>query len=352
MDPTPHRLNGLTSTRLRFQQSVMLATVLFTSLIISGCTHSSSSYASCKTQLALEWADTEQLHADIAKLTSPKFEGRKTGTSGAELTRQYIDLRYREIGLTPWKGKYSAPFTYQYSFGERRGINMIGVIYAPEPTDKWRVILAHYDHLGMKGNKIHPGADDNASGVAALLQVASQIAKHNKIGYAGLPDSSQSPVNTLFVATDAEEPGLFGGYALVEQLKELGTIPQIEQIELAINMDMVGRPGRPYVIYLEGRRGFTHFNDIKRTLTTATGLCIKANHPSPLGRSVLKVDWLRASDHYPLHKAGVPWLYFGVPPHKDYHGSGDTVEKIDLKFLAAVSESVYQLLIIDSLTLK
>ena len=364
MDPTPQRFNGLTSVKLKYQQSVMLVTLLLTSLLISGCTHSNSSYASCKTQLALEWADTEQLHADITKLTSPDFEGRKTGTLGAELTRQFIANRYREIGLIPWKDEYSVPFTYQYSFGERQGFNMIGVIYAPEPTEKWRVILAHYDHLGMKGRKIHPGADDNASGIAALLQVASQVAKHNQINSDPLPDSLldqvieppqeplQASVNTLFIATDAEEPGLFGGYALVEQLKQLSAIPQIEQIELAINMDMVGRPGRPYVIYLEGRRGFTHFDEIKRTLTDTTGLCIKANHPRPLGRSVLKVDWLRASDHYPLHKAGIPWLYFGVPPHKDYHGTSDTVEKIDLKFLAAVSESAYQLLIIDSLTLE
>ena len=392
MDPTPHRFNGLTSAKLKCQQFAMLVTLLLASQLISGCSHSHFSYASCKTQLTAEWANTDQLHADIAKLTSPELEGRKTDTLGAELTRQYIANRYREIGLTPWKDEFSVPFTYQYNFGERQGSNMIGVIYAAEPTDKWRIILAHYDHLGKKGRKIYPGADDNASGVAALLQVASQIAKHNKIGYAGLADSSQKPpqespkllqvanqvakhnridsapladprqeqpqepllesVNTLFVATDAEEPGLFGGYALVEQLKQLSAIPQIKQIELAINMDMVGRPGRPYVIYLEGRRGFSHFDEIKQTLTDITGLCIKAKHPRPLGRSVQKVDWLRASDHYPLHKAGIPWLYFGVPPHNDYHGSSDTIEKIDLKFLAAVSESAYQLLIIDSLTLE
>ncbi|MPY26161.1 M28 family peptidase [Shewanella sp. YLB-07] len=370
----------------------MLVTLLLTSQLISGCTHSHFSYASCKTQLAVEWANTDQLHADIAKLTSPEFEGRKTGTLGAELTRHYIANRYSEIGLTPWKDEYSVPFTYQYNFGERQGVNMVGVIYAAEPTDKWRVILAHYDHLGKKGHKIYPGADDNASGIAALLQVASQVAKHNRKNSAPLPDpsqeqpqetpkllqvasqvakhnrknsaplpdprqeqsqeSSRASVNILFVATDAEEPGLFGGYALVEQLKQLSAIPQIKQIELAINMDMVGRPGRPSVIYLEGRRGFTHFDEIKQTLTDTTGLCIKAKHPRPLGRSVQKVDWLRASDHYPLYKAGIPWLYFGVPPHNDYHGSSDTIEKIDLKFLAAVSESAYQLLIIDSLTLE
>ncbi|BAJ03700.1 peptidase, M28 family [Shewanella violacea DSS12] len=342
----------------------MLATLLLISLFISGCSHSNSSYARCKTQLAHLWANTDQLHADIAKLTSPEFEGRKTGSLGAELTRQYIEQRYRDIGLIPWKDEYSVPFTYPYNFGERIGVNMVGVIYAHEPTDKWRVIVAHYDHLGKKGRNIYPGADDNASGIAALLQVAtrvaSQVEKHNRIKSDTLADPHQEqtkglllePVNTLFVATDAEEPGLFGGYALVEQLKQLSAIPQIKQIELAINMDMVGRPSRPYAIYLEGRRGFSHFDKIKQTLTEKTGLCIKANHPNPQGRRVQKVNWLRASDHYPLHKAGIPWLYFGVPAHKDYHKSSDTIDKIDLNFLAAVSESAYQLLIIDSLTLK
>lgn len=340
-------------TSIQIKQFIVPAVCLLLSLLASGCNSSDSqAYLSCKNRLTSSWADPKVLHADIAALTSDAFEGRKTGTLGAQKSRNYIASRFNEIGLKPWQDEYAVPFSYQLSFSQRQGINMVGVIRAKQPTDKWRIVLAHYDHLGKKGNRIHPGADDNASGIAAMLQIASRVTQSIKAGDSQPSSLNTLPINYLFVATDAEEPGLFGGYALVESLKTLGVTPQIEQIELAINLDMVGRPGRPYAIYLEGKKGFKRFNEIQRNITAANGLCIKATHPRSLSKSVKKIDWLRASDHYPLHKAGIPWLYFGVPPHNDYHSTRDTIEKIDLQFLAAVTESANQLLVIDSLLLK
>lgn len=298
-----------------------------------------------------EWANTTVLKSDISQLTSPALQGRKTGTRGAKLSREYISMRFAQIGLTPWLpstkpndiADYAIPFTYDYQFSQRQGVNLVGVLRSSTGSDRWRIVIAHYDHLGKKAGKVHPGADDNASGVAAMLQIAAQSA--------AIPDNTDR-ANLMFVATDAEEPGLFGGYALVERLNNPASIPNSEQIELAINMDMVGRPGRRYAIYLEGKGGFKNFNQIRQQITVENRLCIKANHPGTLGRELKRVDWLRASDHYPLHKAGIPWLYFGVPPHRDYHSPTDTTEKIDLKFLAAVTESAYQLLIINSLLLR
>ncbi|WP_076414331.1 M28 family peptidase [Shewanella sp. UCD-KL12] len=320
--------------------------LLLLAQLVSACSQlNTSNSPTCRSQLSLNWATTDKLQEDLTILSSRVFQGRKTGTAGAEKTRQFIAKRYKEIGLKPWQAEYGMPFDYQLGFSEHEGINMVGVLPAEEASDKWRLVIAHYDHLGIKGSRIYPGADDNASGVAALLQLANQLSLDAKAG-------TSEPINYLFVATDAEEPGLFGGYALTDKLNESGTNPQIAQIELAINMDMIGRPGRPYVIYLVGGKNFQHFDEIKSQLADVSGLCIKTKHPRPVGRSIQKVDWLRASDHYPIHKAGIPWLYFGVAPHRDYHSQTDTAEKIDLNFLAAVSESAYQLLIIDSLKLK
>ncbi len=318
-------------------------------ILISGCATDTS--PSCRARVTSDWANTTDLKSDINQLTSPALQGRKTGTRGAKLSREFISERFTQIGLTPWLPSsgsddvtdYAVPFTYDYQFSQRQGINLVGILKSPKPSDRWRIVIAHYDHLGKKAGKVHPGADDNASGVAAMLQIAAQSAAMQN-------DTERA--NLMFVATDAEEPGLFGGYALVERLNNPASIPNSEQIELAINMDMVGRPGRPYAIYLEGKNGFNKFDQIRQRITVENSLCIKANHPGALGRELKRVNWLRASDHYPLHKAGIPWLYFGVPPHRDYHAPTDTTEKIDLKFLAAVSESAYQLLIINSLLLQ
>lgn len=343
MDPTLNQIKNV----------IVPTLYLFFSLAMSGCNSSDpQAYISCKNRLSPVWADPKQLHSDITTLTADEFAGRKTGTQGAELSRQFIASRFEEIGLAPWESSYSVPFTYQQGFSERQGVNMVAVSYAKKPTSKWRIVLAHYDHLGKKGRKVYSGADDNASGVAALLHIAAQIKRSESAISSTQRNSIKQQANYLFIATDAEEPGLFGSYALVEKLKSTGVIPQVSQIELAVNLDMVGRPGRPYAIYLEGRAGFDNFNVIQQKIAAQNNLCIKATHPRSRNKSVRRVDWLRASDHYPFHKAGVPWLYFGVPPHRDYHSPSDTVEKIDLKFLAAVTESAYQLLVIDSLLLK
>ncbi|GIU35160.1 hypothetical protein TUM3794_02420 [Shewanella colwelliana] len=256
------------------------------------------------------------------------------------MTRQFLISRMQSIGLQPWNNTFQHPFEYDYQFDTRQGVNIIGVLNATQTTQDWRVVVAHYDHLGKKGSRLYPGADDNASGIAAMLAMAAHASTQPR------------PVNILFVATDAEEPGLFGGKALVDQLKLEQSNPNSTQIELTVNLDMVGHPGRPYSIYVEGRRNFTQFDAIQQRLEQTVGLCVRANHPPEAGRTTQRVDWLRASDHYPFHQAQIPWLYFGVPPHADYHQPTDSANKLDYNFLAAVAESAYELLIIDSYLLK
>ncbi len=347
-----------TGVKLTFLSHSQPLLVLASVLLLGAC---STFGPNCKTEYQPNWVDTQSLQTDIAKLTSDQLEGRKTGTQGAALTRNYLNQRFSQIGLTPWLSStnpqvlanknytqarndaFDLPFAYSQGFSERQGSNVVGVLTASRPSPHWRLVVAHYDHLGIKTGKIHPGADDNASGIAAMLQLAT---------YAAANRSLYQDTNLMFVATDAEEPGLYGGYALAEKLQLPHSVPNAEQIELAINLDMVGRPGRPTVIYLEGRKGFSQFALIQQKLIEETGLCIRAHHPRKLGTMTGNIDWLRASDHYPLHKAGIPWLYFGVPPHQDYHAPSDTLEKIDLEFLAAVTASAHQLLIINSLQLR
>ncbi|MGI2149041.1 M20/M25/M40 family metallo-hydrolase [Shewanella baltica] len=328
--------------RYQFQRLGLLALACFVATTLTGCASSPETCA--RTELKLTWAEPLELQAIVTRLSSDEFEGRKTQTPGAEKSRDYIKQQFQGLGLQPWGADFIVPFEYQTFFTQENGANVVATAMATEPTNRWRIIVAHYDHLGMSGNKIYHGADDNASGVAAMLA----IAKHWQQQFALQPHTLPK-VNLMFVATDAEEPGLYGSIALVEQLKT--RLPEAT-FELMINLDMVSHPGRPYGIYLEGSRNFTQFNQFKPLLNQQNRLCIKLTHPKPVGRSIQSTDWLRASDHYPFHKANIPWLYFGVPTHPQYHTPEDTVATIDITFLAAVTESAFELLQLNAEYLK
>ncbi|ABL98723.1 M28 family peptidase [Shewanella amazonensis] len=311
---------------------------------LTGC----ASAPQCRRDLTAEWVSLPEVKQDVVHLASAPLAGRKTGTEGALLARRYLAVRFGESGLQPVAADFSPmtqervqqtaedshpffhPFSIDKLFGQRQGTNVIGLLPAAKANSRWRVVLAHYDHLGTSGSRYFAGADDNASGVAALLALAKQAAKD---------PLRPADLNLLFVATDAEEPGLYGSQALATRLGELGIVP-----ELALNLDMVGHPGSPYAIYMEGSRKFANADELK-ALVERNGLCARLSH-SRLERdgSAMKVNYLKASDHYPFHKSGVPWLYFGVPPHPQYHTVDDTPDKLDFNFLAATIEAVYPLL--------
>ncbi|MDT3307883.1 M28 family peptidase [Shewanella vaxholmensis] len=328
--------------RDQFQRLGLLALACFVATTLTGCASSPETCA--RTELKLTWAEPLELQAIVTRLSSDEFEGRKTQTQGAEKSRDYIKQQFQWLGLQPWGADFIVPFEYQTFFTQENGANVVATAMATEPTNRWRIIVAHYDHLGMSGSKIYHGADDNASGVAAMLA----IAKHWQQQFALQPHTLPK-VNLMFVATDAEEPGLYGSIALVEQLKT--RLPEAT-FELMLNLDMVSHPGRPYAIYLEGSRNFTQFSQFKPLLNQQNRLCIRLSHPKPVGRSIQSTDWLRASDHYSFHKANIPWLYFGVPTHPQYHTPEDTVATIDITFLAAVTESAFELLQLNAEYLK
>jgi Zn-dependent M28 family amino/carboxypeptidase len=130
-----------------------------------------------------------------------------TDTKGAEMARTYLNKRFTAIGLNSFqelKG-YEQPFSFETSNGTVQGKNMIG--YIEGKSDEVIVISAHYDHIGIIRNEIYNGADDNASGVAALLKFAAYFKAH-KPNY-----------TLIFAAFDAEEMGLQGAKALVIMIK-------------------------------------------------------------------------------------------------------------------------------------
>jgi len=251
----------------------------------------------------------KQLLKDVEILSSDAYQGRKTGTKGAEMARTYIVNRFQKLGLKsyPQHINYAQDFNFKVKNEKIDATNIIG--YIPGKGPDVIVISAHYDHVGIIGGKIYNGADDNASGVGGLLKIASYYAKHR-------------PNNTLiFAAFDAEEIGLQGAKAFVSNPPVA-----IGNIRLNINMDMISHNEKSE-LYVCG----TFKNpELKKIVTNSNpNLKILFGHDDPkLGRD----DWTNQSDQGAFNAKNIPFLYFGVEDHKDYHQPTDQFSSINQVF--------------------
>jgi Zn-dependent M28 family amino/carboxypeptidase len=268
--------------------------------------------------LSAQTASTQsRLLDDLRTLASVEMEGRRTGTEGAAKARKFLKSRFAEIGLKPAFGNsYEQPFEFKTRRGETlQGVNLAGVIEGRN-KNLWIVVCAHYDHLGKTGNDIYPGADDNGSGVAALLALAERFAKE------------KPQHNMLFLTPDAEEMGLHGSRYFVAN-----TPFPIEQLALNINMDMVSRSDTKELYAV----GTYHHPVLKKIIAGQTfkGFSLKFGHDEP-HKGQTGDDWSNASDHAPFHQKGIPFIYFGVEDHEDYHQPTDTFERIQPEFFSAV----------------
>ncbi len=253
--------------------------------------------------------DTNQLIEDLRFISSDVTEGRRTGTEGNRIAREYLVTRFQEEGAEPFQNSYTHEFTFESrrTQEEVNGINVIAQIDGK--TDSMIVITAHYDHLGIRDSLIFNGADDDASGTAALLAMADYFAK-------------EQPNHTLiFAAFDAEEMGLQGARAFVEDSVLLS------KVKLNINMDMISNNDSSE-IYAAGTYHYPETKPVLESIDTA-GLKLLFGHDTPdLGYN----DWTFSSDHGPFHSKGIPFVYFGVEDHENYHKATDEFETIPQDF--------------------
>lgn len=267
--------------------------------------------------------DSAALLTDVRTLSSPQFAGRRTGTEGSRLAQAYIAGRFEQIGIQPFAATYAMPFAFANTRGAVKtqypfALNLVGQIRGSTHPDRYMVVSAHYDHLGVHKGAAHLGADDNASGVAAMLAVAAHF-KQNP------------PQNTIiFAAFDAEELGHHGATAFVN------AVPfPIAKVALNLNFDMVSRNDKNE-IYAAGTRYTPSLKALVDRAAAGSSVKVKLGHDSRVPGAPPDYDWTGQSDHAVFHKAGIPFLYFGVEDHADYHQPGDTFEKINPAFFADV----------------
>ena len=268
--------------------------------------------------------DSTQLLNDVKYLASDELEGRGTGEKGNEMAQGFIINRFEKLGVEKFNADYHQPFSFQKSDKKYLCNNIVGKITGTTKSDEYFVLTAHFDHLGIHDGKIFNGADDNASGVAAILAAAAFFKKNP-------PEHS-----ILFVAFDAEELGLEGAKYFVEN----PPVP-LEKILLNLNLDMISRNAKNE-IYLAGTH---HYPALKKELAqidSQSSINVKFGHDTPdLGYN----DWTNSSDHRPFHLKKIPFLYLGVEDHEDYHKHTDTFEKIDPSFFYHSSNLVLDILL-------
>lgn len=291
--------------------------------------------SSCKTTKEFSKAELSDITIDLVTLADDDMEGRETGTPGEIKASEYIAKRMNEIGLLP-KGDGT---TYFQRFSKKIksnphalepsedddevvGRNVVGFIDNGKANTV--IVGAHYDHLGYGSigslhigePEIHNGADDNASGIAAMLDLAKNLKKDT--------DASN---NYLFIAFSGEEQGLWGSNYFAKN----PTI-DIKSANYMFNMDMVGRlkPERTLAVYGVGTSPI--WKD-----------ALKESNKQKF-KFVFEESGIGPSDHTSFYLVNVPVLHFFTGQHSEYHKPEDDSNLINYQGIGQISDFLHTII--------
>jgi hypothetical protein len=267
-----------------------------------------------------------RLKRHVETLASPEFGGRRD--EGAAKTRTYLIDEFQKLGLEPLFGDSFTQDVPGQGAGEVLGVNVGAKIVGSDPTlaEKWVILGAHYDHLGRRGDVIFPGADDNASGVAMMLEVARSIAREPK-----------KPRRSIaFVGFDLEERGPKGEFGLrgSQYFAKHSPVP-LDKIALFVTADMIGRSLGGVLESTVFVLGSEHEPEVRPWIDqAAAGQPLKL---AILGSDMLVID---RSDYGPFRSRKIPYLFFTTGESPVYHSPDDIAETIDYRKLEAISQVI------------
>ena len=295
---------------------------------------------------------TKDLERHLKVLASDSLEGRETGKRGQKRAAEYIRNHFINTGIPPYKGnKYFQKFKVKsgkhmckcedcdMSFMKKllgqqkkiKGENVLGYIEGSDLKDELIIITAHYDHLGKHDSLIFNGADDDASGTVAALEIAEAFMLAKKEGFG--PRRS-----VLIMPVSGEEKGLLGSKYYTDN-----PIYPLSKTIANLNIDMIGRIGdfkdNPNYVYLIGSNMLsTELHNISEEINKSyVGL--------ELDYTFNKEDdpnrYYYRSDHYNFAKNNIPVIFYFNGIHEDYHKPTDTIEKIDFNKIKKITELIF-----------
>jgi Zn-dependent M28 family amino/carboxypeptidase len=265
--------------------------------------------------------NSQALLKDLQTLSADDMQGRQVGTPGGQKAREYVLDRFKASGVTPIGGEYLQLFTFTAQRRETHGVNVIGEIAGRRTPRQYIIVSAHYDHLGVRDGVVFNGADDNASGTAALFAIASYFKAH-------------PPANSLIMAAfDAEESGLRGSQAFV-------AAPPVDKssIVIDVNLDMIGREPNDK-LFVVGTLLNPFLKPYIEKVAAKAPVKLLMGHDDPRQKDV--EDWTADSDHVSFQKAGIPAIYLGVEDFSEHHKATDDYETMTYDFyIRAVETSI------------
>lgn len=323
------------------QRTAIAIGTFFATLAFSGCAGGSDTDLVVQDMGAA--ATVAAMKKDVEILTSDTFQGRETGQPGAYAAGEWLAGRMAQLGLSA-AGDSGFFQTFRYKphppmqvhggamktmgmavVGEIVGRNVLGATASMADTaQRWGVIGCHHDHLGWGDENslwrgvadgdsaMHPGADDNASGVATLLELASRHA---------VSPLAEHPL--LMASFSGEEKGLWGSNHFTDE-PTVG----LDHVDWMINFDMVGRlRGDTLAIYGNGTSPV--WNGVLDTCNAREGAGFEM---------VLSESGVGPSDHTSFYLADIPVLHFFTGQHEDYHKPSDTADKLNYEGMVRVAD--------------
>ncbi len=266
-----------------------------------------------------------RLREIVKELASPAYEGRR-GRGGIK-AGEYLVSQFRELKLEPlFQGEFVQTIPGQEP-GTVQGRNVGAMLRGSDPKlrEQWVIVAAHFDHLGIRNGRLYPGADDNASGVAMMLEVARSIVEN------GAPPKR----SMMFIGFDLEEVGLFGSRYFVAH----SPIP-LERVVLFVTADMISRAlggiceKHVFVMGTENAPALRPWiEQAARGRPLAVGL---------LGADILV---LNRSDYGPFRGMSIPFLFFTTGENPRYHTPEDSPDTLDYGKLTEISQLIHQVVV-------
>ena len=303
-------------------------------------------FAQSPIERALNTINRSSAEATINFLASDELQGREAGVHGSRVTSEYIVSLLQWMGVSPLADSYFQPFDAYRKERQKKGRlevhpdsiaklkqevhqkltmrNVLGMIPGKN-TKEYVIVGAHFDHLGidpvLDGDQIYNGADDNASGVSAVLQIARAF----------LASGQQPERNVIFAFWDGEEKGLLGSKYFVQ------TCPFLSQIKGYLNFDMIGRNNKPQqpkqVVYFY-TSAHPAFGDWLKEDIRKYGLQLEPDYrawENPIG----------GSDNGSFAKVGIPIIWYHTDGHPDYHQPSDHADRLNWDKVVEITKASF-----------
>lgn len=303
-------------------------------------------FAQSPIERALNTINRSSAEATINFLASDELQGREAGFHGSRVTSEYIVSLLQWMGVSPLADSYFQPFDAYRKERQKKGRlevhpdsiaklkqevhqklsmrNVLGMIPGKN-TKEYVIVGAHFDHLGidpaLDGDQIYNGADDNASGVSAVLQIARAF----------LASGQQPERNVIVAFWDGEEKGLLGSKYFVQ------TCPFLSQIKGYLNFDMIGRNNKPQqpkqVVYFY-TAAHPAFGDWLKGDIRKYSLQLEPDYrawENPIG----------GSDNGSFAKVGIPIIWYHTDGHPDYHQPSDHADRLNWDKVVEITKASF-----------